>query len=265
MSSLRSLVNQIRLEALAVRHMAVFERARARHGVLARHQDMTSVLMLLSDEGERTYPEREALTQVMLAEHRAGSGTLWALALVAAFYPMLSRLRRRLLAGYMPREELNQIVLTAFLEALNEVQPDTVKARTAVRLRQRTQRHVFRILRREWIEQKLAAAVRELGVQVIQLGLAFDTQMEPARQREVPLPALLAHLPEGVLSKHGHEVLVATVIHQERLWDYVNRTVPGDAQTRERAYERLKRQRSRDINKLRAMFTGSAHAHTSSC
>lgn len=264
MSNLRRLVGQVRLEALSPRHLAVFTSARARQPALSPYLDMASVLAVLDTEDEHAYPQREALAQALVAEHRAGSGALWALALVAAFYPMLSRLRHRLVGGSVPGEDLDQIVLTAFLSALNEVPVHDPKARTALRLRQRTQRQVFRILRHELAGQRLAAAARSLSAQVAEWGLDLDDLDEPDEDEEVVmeavLPALLVRLPQEVLPRRGRELLIATVVQRERLRDYVHRTVPGDAETRERAYERLKRQRSRDLQRLRAMIASSRFA-----
>lgn len=263
MSSLRGMVDQLRREALSSQHLVAFAAARAQQPALACHQDMASVLEALADEREDTYPQREALAQALLAEHRAGAGPLWTQALVAAFYPMLSRLRHRLVASSLSREDLDQLVLTAFLSALEQVPLNDRKARTALRLRQRTERLVFRTLRRERAEQQLAAAADELAADAAELGLLEPSVEEPPEEERETLPVLLAQLPDGALSARGREVLVATVLRRERLRDYVHRTVAGDEQTRERAYQRLKRQRTRALQRLRTLFSASPLAQAS--
>ncbi len=259
MNPLRTLILQLRREALSSLHLPTFAQACSRQPALARHQSMLSVLQALEDDRVSTYPQREALTQALVTEHRAGSGSgsPWTQALVAAFYPMLIRLRLRLVAGSVPREDLDQLVLTCFLTALGDVPLHDHKDRTALRLRQRTERLVFRALRRERAEQQLAAAADKLSAGVAELGLLQEGMREFPEQEQGPLPALLAQLPEAALSKLGREVLVATVLHRERLRDYVHRTVDGDEQTRERAYQRLKRQRTRVLQRLRMLLSAS--------
>lgn len=173
MSPLRAMVDQLRREALSPRHQEVFAGGRTRQPALTDHQGIASVLEVLADDHEDTYPRREALTQALLAE------------------------------------------------------------------------------------QQLATAADELGADIAELGLGAEA---PPDEDEEPLPALLEQLPEGALSVRSREVLVATMLKQERLRDYVHRTVAGDEQTRERAYQRLKRQRTRALKKLRTKLSVSPRA-----
>ena len=97
-------------------------------------------------ETDESYPAREALTRAMLEEQRETGKPLWSSALLVAYYPMLSRLRHRLVTTTVTSEELDQVVVAAFLAAVSEVPLDL--DRLPMRLRQRTERQVFTYLRK---------------------------------------------------------------------------------------------------------------------
>ena len=61
--------------------------------------------------------------------------------------------------------------------------------------------------------------------------------------------AVAQGIPESSL-----EVIEATVLKRELLREYVTRLVPNDAEEWERTYQRLKRQRSRAMERLRALL-----------
>jgi hypothetical protein len=77
---------------------------------------------------------------------------------LVAYYPMLSRLRRRLVSG-LPYEELDQIVVTAFLAAIRALSEREHRDRLTMRLRQRTEDQVFGLLRKEHMETKTRLAM----------------------------------------------------------------------------------------------------------
>ena len=152
-SALRTVIERLRRDALAAPRR-VFDESRARHAALAGHADVASVLAALADDREHTYPERDALTRALLSEHRTSGEALWASVLIVAYYPMLSRLRHRLVSDAVPRDELDQVVVTAFLATLGELPVDEHADRIAMRLRQRTERQVFAFLRKEREQQR---------------------------------------------------------------------------------------------------------------
>jgi hypothetical protein len=246
MNALRHMVQQLR-EGLLARSGREFHRAQGRHELLAGYADLAAVLAVLGQEREASYPEREALTRAMLAEHRTTGSAYWSSALLVAYYPLLSRLRHRLVSDTVPREELDQVVVTAFLSALNELSPHELTDRLPMRLRQRTERQVFAYLRRERETHWPLVEQDELGA------------VEPHRFPEVntqllDLSRLLERAADEGLSSDGLAVLQATVVRRELLRSYVERTGPTDEAERERTYQRLKRQRSRTMKRLRALL-----------
>ncbi len=249
-SALRTVIERLRRDALAAPRR-VFDESRARHAALAGHADVASVLAALADDREHTYPERDALTRALLSEHRASGEALWASVLLVAYYPMLSRLRHRLVSDAVPRDELDQVVITAFLAALGELPVDEHADRIAMRLRQRTERQVFAFLRKER-EQ------RHPGIDVEALEDLDPDAIAPRRARTdeelFDLALLLERAAEEGIPQSSLEVVAATVLRRELLRSYVDRVAPDDDLERERMYQRLKRQRTRVLRRLRTML-----------
>lgn len=99
------------------------------------------VLASLADRSAETRPSRcAALNELHRSFHRDGARR-WSTALMLAYWPMLSTLRRRI-AGIADRD---QLVLTAFLEAL----ADSARDPDCRALAWRTRRRLFRRVREE--------------------------------------------------------------------------------------------------------------------
>jgi hypothetical protein len=250
-SALRTVIERVRRAALTAPGRS-FEVGRARQPALAVHADAASVLAALADDREHTYPERDALTRALLAEHRASGDALWASLLLVAYFPMLSRLRHRLVSGSVQRDELDQVVVTAFLAAISELPLPEHADRIAMRLRQRTERQVFAFLRKEREQQHSSADPDELarfGTETI------EARRLPTTDEELfDLALLLERAALQGLPKAGLEVVEATVLRRELLRRYVERIAPDDDLERERTYQRLKRQRTRVLRRLRTLL-----------
>lgn len=249
-NTLRTLIERLRQEVLTS-PQRTFEDARTRRPVLAPHSDVASVLRALADDRESTYPARDALTRALLTESCESGKTLWASMLLVAYYPMLSRLRRRLFSDSVPRDELDQTVVTAFLAALKEMSVHEYEDRVAMRLRQRTERHVFAVLRKEREQQHSSADDEELvrhGEEAAQ-----PRRHERTEEEMFELSRLLERAAAEGFPASGLEVVAATVLGRVQLREYVERLAPGDEVERERMYQRLKRQRSRVLRRLRLL------------
>ncbi|MBK8647823.1 MAG: hypothetical protein IPN16_15020 [Gemmatimonadetes bacterium] len=205
------------------------------------------MLAMLDDEAEGTYPERERLTKAIIAEHRESGAALWASILLGAFKPMLVRLRNRLVSDTVPCDELDQLVVTAFLAALAELPITESTDRVAMRLRQRTERQVFAFLRKE-------REHRHPGIDVEELEHLDPDALAPRRARTdeelYDLALLIQRAVQEGISTSGLDVVEATVLRREVLRAYVERLEPVDEVARERLYQRLKRQRSRAMRRL---------------
>ena len=244
---LRTLIDQLRASLLSPRHHHTFLAARQRQPVLGRYSTMRHVLTELAGESASAYPEREALTRALLAEHRGGQDSLWASALLVAYYPMLSRLRHRLVCRELARDELDQLVLASFLAVLHELPRARQHDRIALCLRRRTARAVFAVLRKQCEEQRALQQYEQLcrvAPEIIEPGSELDEQA-----------VLLLHAARSAMAPLEGAVLVHTVLQQEQLRSYVDRTIEGDEPVRERAYQRLKRQRTRALHRMRLLVS----------
>jgi len=211
---------------------------------------VASVLAALDDAAKSTYPAREALTRALVVEHRNSSEALWASMLLVAFCPMLTRLRGRLVSNTVAGYELDQLVVTAFLAALAEL-PERMD-RLALRLRQRTQRRVFAFLRKEREQHRLSIRVEKFA--------DVDPGGVPPRRSSdklYDLTLLLRRADEVGISPGGLEIVEATVLRRVLLRTYVERLEPDDEVAREHLYQRLKRQRSRALRKLRMLLAST--------
>ncbi|WP_041791842.1 hypothetical protein [Stigmatella aurantiaca] len=262
------LLGLLRVEALSPRHHAVFAAARTRRPAFARHATLESVLAAMADAREETYPEREALTRALVAEMQASSSPAWTAGLAAAYAPMLRRLRRRLLGSAVPREDLDQLVLATFLSVARAFPLSRWGDWTAVRLRQQTAREVFRHLRKERAEQHETYTQAQLAEWLPDTRHAtpVESPRRPSVRRSfVKRDAVLVHLARGTLPHSDVEVLMATVVRREKLRAYASRLVEGDADETERTYQRLKRQRTRLMQRLRTQAVDVAAQPSGGC
>ncbi|WP_141593904.1 hypothetical protein [Myxococcus sp. AB056] len=258
----------LRAEALAPRHHAVFAAARTRRPAFARHATLESVLAAMADAREETYPEREALTRALVAEMQASPSPAWTAALASSYAPMLCRLRQRLRSNGVPKEDLDQLVLATFLSVARNFPLPRWRDWTAVRLRQQTAREVFRYLRKERAEQHDKYTPQQLAAWLPDTRPV--TPMESIRRTSVRRSfvrrdAVLVQMAKASLPHSDVEVLMATVVRREKLRTYVSRLVEGDAAETERTYQRLKRQRTRLMQRLRTQAVDVAAQPSSGC
>lgn len=235
-SLLSTTVARMREDACHPRHQRTYDAARSRRAELEAYADLRSVLSAMRG-AELTREDRETLALVLLCEYQMSSNQAWTHALFAAFYPMLCRLRARVVCSWS-RADVEQVVLAAFFEALDEVRPEGLPCSFV--LRRTTARIVFRRLRRERREQ---------------LDMVDEDVSEIAEDR-LPQDSDV----ETILRRVGDnaELLRATVCGDESLREFVQRTVQGDDAARRRAYRRLRSRRSRTLERLKS--TARLHA-----
>ncbi|MCC6644566.1 MAG: hypothetical protein IT374_03215 [Polyangiaceae bacterium] len=254
---LRFIKIQLRDTVLAKSHGPTFDDARTREPVLADHASILSVLAVLADASDATYPERDALTRALVAEQQRAPSPLWTSALMLAYAPMLTRLRGRLMSSAVDRDELDLLVVEAFLEAaqaypLQQRRP----GHTALYLRQDTQRAVFKLLK---LEHRRAEVTGELGDEdeIVPLGEVIASERDPETEaREVDeMAAILRARAGGTVPAERLDLVERTYLRGESLRDVVvaaNPGVTGDAL--DAVYQRTKRQRARAGERLRDVF-----------
>jgi hypothetical protein len=236
------------------RERHLFEAAREREPVLRQHRDLCSVLATLSERDEQAALEREELVGALVREHQRSTSSYWAMALLVAFAPMLRALRGRLRGTLFGPEELDQLVLEGFLEALRRHPGRSTSA--AARLRSDTCRFVFRALEREAHrtrnQQELERCARGNAHFDLYLWRSAPSPMdadEQAEMEEMLRVAVGDELPSTKL-----EVVIATLLWRQPLTAYAGERARS-GETPAGAYQRLKRERHRTLGRLRGLLT----------
>jgi hypothetical protein len=256
-SSFRRILRSLRREVRSPEHAALFEEARGRHPVLARHHTVLSVLGALADERRSAYAEKEALTRALVAEHQRGEGSFWASVLLVAYYPMLSRLRHRIYGDALTGDDLDQLVLASFLSVVADFPLDRYRDRTALRLRQQTERRVFAAVRAEQREQELVQRAEPEDLERAAERSWPETRPEPGGAPASPEEAadIVVFLVEHagpMLDAESFELVTATLVCGRRIPRYLERAHPDlDPEERKRLYQRVKRRHSRLLRRLR--------------
>ena len=235
MTTLQTLFTSLRQD-LAARSPLPYTEAQQRYSCLKNYSSIQAVLLALRQEDEASWTEREVLSRILLLEYRRHPGGFWSTALCLAYYPMLSRLRRRLCCPTLEGAELDHLVLLGFLEMSQKFPLDQLLDRTSLRLRQMTQRHVFELTGKETERCEL------------ELPEEFDEPPDPP-PRETPeeFVAKLLELGRGYVGPHYLELILATMYERRSLRAYLEQK---NGVVDEREYQRLKRGRTRALRKL---------------
>ncbi len=250
----------LKTEVRSEKNVSRFNEAKTRHPALASHQTVYSVLAVLGDDSDRGYAAKEALTRALVAEYQQRPHGFWAAVLLAAYYPMLSRLRGRIFGDAVAPDDLDQVVVTAFLDVLYAFPLAAKRDRICMYLRQMTQRAVFRHVRE--VQQEQGRIVCAAPEELTEFGPVEWPEPRGPRGRPTPERGEADALASLLLQSVGHEVcaakldlVIATVLRGERLRAYVDRTEAGrPEEDRERIYQRLKRQRTRTLERLQAVL-----------
>jgi hypothetical protein len=239
---------------------ALFDDAKTRHSVLSKYQSPPAVLAAMGDVHGAPWPEREALTRTLLAEAQTRPCQFWSALLLAAYYPMLLRLRGRIRGCAIDSADIDQMVVVTFLDVARNFPLEQRKNRCCMHLRQMTQRQVFQVVRRGSAIQALTSLQSVENVDPAKLPpWPSPRSRHRAKPDSSPVDdseaiALLASQASSV-SKDQTKLLVATVVRGESLRLHVERGYPQhDSAERDRIYQRLKRQRTRTLVRLRPLF-----------
>jgi hypothetical protein len=201
------------------RHEATFGKARETEPAFAPYATATALLGALAPQSPLPVAERQPLAQAVLRHHQTAMHPLWQALLVGAFEPVLRRLSRYARGS---KEDHDQQVLLAFLQALRKVRPSGQPVFLAVQ--RATARELFGALH----------------------GEADPGEMVPYEERQAagtPSPHADA---QPFVACLAHEVLDRLVLHDGG--EEAARGIVG-AETHD---GRLRRRRSRVIGRLRA-------------
>jgi len=255
MSALKNLGAAARREALSRKYAATYERGRAATPWLEPFTTVESLLHMLEDTRAETYPLRDGLARALMALHRTATSGLWSSLLLAAYQPLVRRLRGRINPGVLSNDDVDSIVLSAFMEAITKLPLDVPQEYTAKRLKGRTERYVFDKLRKERGQPVSTPGLDELMPE----DSAFVEPDERAGDSWIVARRDLFHLAGDRIAHETMNLVIDTYEEPEALRQHIERMQIADAAERERAYQRLKKQRTRALRRLRLRAEEDSH------
>ena len=237
-----------------------FLRARLRQTAFRPYHSINSLLTVLRKPGAADYAAKEAITRALISEFQNHPSPLWSLVLIAAYLPMLRKLRASIRAAPIKDSDLDQYVILAFLEVVRSFELTRNPRFTAIALKQRTRRRFLGYVRHDLNEYRFTGSSLPEGFEE-RLDLPNWPPVRASASRIPRLPAaeeakelanLLAELAGNVLGEDRLNLITATYLYGEDLHSYAARTAPAPSpEARQQQYARLKRQRSRAIAELR--------------
>ncbi len=239
-------------------NVPLFQESQRREAALARYASLLAVLAVLADESVHRWAEREALTRALVREQQRAPGPFWSSVLVLAYMPLLQNLRGRICGDALGRDDYDQLVLTTFLEVVQELSLEHRTKRTAMYLRQNTQRAVFRKIRAAWDERRWLDELTDEVLHVEDEPPALEVP-RPRLQLRIDdrdeLIEMLTQCARGVVDESRLQLVIDTYLRGMSLRDVAVRECPHDVDEQERAYQRLKRERHRTLVKLRPLLS----------
>ena len=257
MSTFRRMFAGLRAEVRSAQHARRYDDARKRQPALDDHDGIASVLGILADDRAGNYAAKEALTRALIAEQQTRPSAFWAAVVLVAYYPMLSRLRHRIYGDALPSEDLDQLVITSFLSVLAEYPLDEGLDRTAMRLRQRTERQVFRVIRDEQEERQRFRPAEPQHLEEAEHAPWPETRRNGTRAPRNPIDTadavtMLVEQAGGLMDGETFDLVTATLVCGRRITSYLDRAAPDvDPDERRRIYQRIKRRHSRAMARIR--------------
>ena len=236
--------------------LVLFEQARNRNSALTHYNTPSSVLTALGDTLDNTYSQKEKLTRALIREQQSRPRPFWSSLLITAYLPMLIRLRTQIIGNIFPSDDLDQLVIYSFLEVIHQFPLSKWQDYTCVRLSHQTRRRVFRELKRETRYRCLLdrRSPDDLTKQELEDRYLGEDQRPKGCEPENinQLADLFIDAVNDAIELDKVKLVVATKIHGEDLRHYIKRNgLELSASTEEQNYQRLKRQRSRVLARLR--------------
>ena len=267
MTAFQRLFDALRQEVLSPRHVRRFEEARTRHSGLRGFATIAAVLEILEARDPGAYAEKEALVRALIAEQQGSSNSFWASVLLVSCYPMLGNLRARIARTELPSEDLDQLVVAMFLEVVSEFPLDRHLNRTFMRIRQQTQRQVFRHLAEHRRQEDLLWPTEMEVLDKLGEPAWPETSGQAPVERPEPMELaaaviLLVEQAAGVLDGAGFDLVTATLVCGRRIQCYIQRTFPGLPPDQERRlYQSIKRRHTRAMGRLRGVMAAPRGPH----
>ena len=215
------------------------------------------VLGLLDQALAAAFPDRERLTWIAVGRDQATGETLWSTLLLVAFYPMLSRMRRAVYDSRDDQAEVDQLVIDAFFEATSAIDVTGECDGCANELRRLTLAGLSARLRADrWWWRKTEELTEAVEMNFAE-GAGQDDDPPNTHLNPDEVTAFTQHAGPRWLRSKEVELLVDPIVESRSMRSrvYEEHADPIDA---ERAYQRVKKRRSRAMAKLRTLFVPPA-------
>ena len=273
--SLKKIKQALVMELGKKSNMDLFQKTKRHYKALAYHETAMSVLALLSKESPRHWEEKDNLVRALIKVSQTHPHSYWRTLLTIAFYPMLSRLRGRITGNALSRDDLDQLVLSSFLEVVEKFSLNEKPDRTCMHLRQMTKNLVFRRLKQEQDAQAFvrSADSKELDIREIEIADEFyngnqegehhlrwpetktSKSWPPSEKEQSQLVAFLVDKVGDDVDGDHLNLIIATQIYGQKLSDHVRDSYPDlSSGDRKKTYQRIKRRHSRTLVKLRELL-----------
>ena len=240
-SRLRTLIRQMESALRESGLQRELARARPLEPFLEDFADAGAILDAFADQRAETYPIREALTRAVIGARQKTGSTQWSSVLMVAYFPMLSRLRHRIWGNPMPAEDLDQLVLMAFLQFTNGFRLERWPDRTALRIRQGTARILFmqlgRVQRQKPLCRESVDVLQDCADPEAEAALAEVEDQAILRSAARRLAVLL----DGDLRNDDFEIVVSTTLYGKTIKAAVEDLVGHTLDTPGTVYQRYKK------------------------
>ena len=238
--------------------MAAWVRAAPDHPGLAEFGSLEDVLVLLGEPVATSLARREKLTRLALGLYRATRDTLWSTLLLVAFYPMLSRIRRGTYDERDDQPEVNQLAIAAFLEAIATVDPTAPPDECAQALRRLTLAGLSARLRSDrWWRRRTQELTTAVETDLAERAEPDDDDDAETDRNPHEVAAFARRAGPRWLRNKDVELLLEPLNEPGSIRSRVFEAHPDRAEA-ERAYQRVKKRRSRALGKLRVLFVPPA-------
>lgn len=262
MTPFQQMFDDVKREALAPAHVPLFESARRRRPALRAYPSIATVLAALEVKNKQDFDDKEVLARAFIAEEQACPSALWTSLLLVCCFPLLGNLRKRIAAGELPADELDQLVVATFLDTVADFSLERFTDHTFLHLRQQTQRQVFKLIAQQRQEESLLWPVEP--PELSNLGDPRWPESPPEPRDEPPSPAdfaeavcLLVEHGSDLLDGEGFEIVTSSLICGRHIRSFVRRCAPGlDEEELDRLRRNAKRRHSRAVARLRKKLAG---------
>ena len=259
MTPFQKMFEQIRHEAMSPKHLPLFDAARKRHAALERYGSVVTVVGLLGNQDPAQIDRKAGLFRAFIIEQQAQPSPLWTSLSLLACFPFLARLRARIVADDMPPDELDQLVMMAFVDVVATFPTKRHTDLPFLRVRRETEHKVFRQIaqrRRELSMEQLTdpSALECLGEPPLWHETEEDGKRREASESDEIAAAvsLLVEHGSDVLDANNFELVTSTPLCGRTIRSYVqSQTSDLSADEVTRLRDNAKRRHSRAIARLR--------------